>query len=316
VERVGTLRRAEFGRGVLLAGEDLPALLHQAGVVREPLVDTGLRFIRRTHAKGHHYFLAHLGDRPLDGWVTLGTPAASAMILDPRFEDAAGTAVLRHTDDGPVQVYLQMLPGESRVLRTFTSEAIEGRPWPLLEPAGEPQAIHGQWKVEFLEGGPEIPAGFETNDLASWTTLGGPEAVRFAGTARYTIEFDRPAEGGDAGEFLLDLGKVAESARVRLNGRDLGTLWCPPFQVAAGPALKPGGNVLEVEVTNLAANRIADLDRRGVNWKSFHEINFVNIEYKPFDASQWPPRESGLLGPVRLIPVRQKPVPLDDPKRP
>src|SRR5262249_34947447 len=140
----GMLRRAQFGRGVVLAGEDLAALVHRAGVVREPLVDTGLRFIRRTHSKGHHYFLAHLGDRPLDGWVTLGTPATSAAILDPRFENAAGKAALKRTDDGTVQVYVQMLPGESRVIRTFTSETIEGRPWPLLEPAGEPQAIHGR----------------------------------------------------------------------------------------------------------------------------------------------------------------------------
>jgi len=57
------------------------------------------------------------------------------------------------------------------------------------------------------------------------------------------------------------------------------------------------------EVTNLAANRIRDLDRRGVPWKNFHEINFVNIDYKPFDASEWLLAPSGLLGPVRLVPL-------------
>ena len=46
--------------------------------------------------------------------------------------------------------------------------------------------------------------------------------------------------------------------------------------------------------------RIADLDRKKVPWKRFHEINFVNIDYKPFDASAWPPMDSGLLGPVRI----------------
>src|SRR5205807_10131069 len=104
----------------------------------------------------------------------------------------------------------------------------------------------------------------------------------------------------------LDLGRVCESGRVSLNGRPVGTLWSRPFQVPVAGFLRPGRNTLEVEVTNLAANRIADLDRRGVNWKSFHEINFVNRDYKPFDASNWPPRDSGLLGPVRLIPVKLK----------
>jgi hypothetical protein len=60
--------------------------------------------------------------------------------------------------------------------------------------------------------------------------------------------------------------------------------------------------MLEVEVTNLSANRIADMDRREVNWKKFYEINFVNIGYRKFDASGWPAMDSGLLGPVRLIP--------------
>jgi hypothetical protein len=68
--------------------------------------------------------------------------------------------------------------------------------------------------------------------------------------------------------------------------------------------LEPGRNVLEIEVTNVAANRIADLDRRHVSWKAFHEINFVNKNYKPFDASNWPVRDSGLLGPVKLVPKK------------
>jgi hypothetical protein len=99
---------------------------------------------------------------------------------------------------------------------------------------------------------------------------------------------------------------VRESARITLNDRPVGTLWCEPFRIAVGPFLRPGRNHLEVEVTNLAANRIADLDRRGVPWKQFHEINFVNKSYRPFDASGWPPRDSGLLGPVRLLPQRRR----------
>jgi len=64
--------------------------------------------------------------------------------------------------------------------------------------------------------------------------------------------------------------------------------------------LKPTGNVLEVEVTNLSANRIRDLDRRKVQWKIFRDINFVSINYKGFDASTWPVRDSGLIGPATL----------------
>ena len=53
-------------------------------------------------------------------------------------------------------------------------------------------------------------------------------------------------------------------------------------------------------VTNLSANRIRDLDIRKVQWRVFYDINLVNIDYRPFDASTWPVRESGLLGPVTV----------------
>jgi len=69
--------------------------------------------------------------------------------------------------------------------------------------------------------------------------------------------------------------------------------------------LRPAGNQLVVEVTNVAANRIRDMDQRGVPWRIFHDINFVNIDYQPFDASVWPVRPAGLLGPVTLTPLAE-----------
>jgi hypothetical protein len=296
------IRRARLGKGMFLVGADLEAMLRQAGVEREPMADAGIRFVRRTHARGHHYFLVNRGERPVEGWVALGTPARSAVILDPRSADHTGVATLRRGGVGEAQVFLRLQPGESRVLRTFTDQEVEGRPWREYASEGEAQSVAGVWRLRFIEGGPALPAEIETRALASWTTLGDAEARRFAGTARYAIEVERPA--GDADDWLLDLGRVCESARVRLNGRDVGTLWCAPFQIRMGEFLRPGRNLLEVEVTNLAANRVADLDRRGVVWKAFHEINFVNRDYRPFDASEWASRDSGLVGPVTLVPLR------------
>jgi hypothetical protein len=70
-------------------------------------------------------------------------------------------------------------------------------------------------------------------------------------------------------------------------------------------SLQPGRNLLEIEVTNVAANRIRAMDRAGVDWKIMREINFVNIRYEPFDASEWPVEPAGLLGPVELVPMRR-----------
>ncbi|MHB1036591.1 MAG: glycosyl hydrolase [Pirellulales bacterium] len=296
------IRHAPLGRGAFVIGADLERMLAAAGVVRESAVDSGLQFIRRAHAEGHHYFFVNRGDRSIDGWITLGTPASSAVLLDTRFENRAGVAAVRHDAAGTAQVYLQLHAGESCVLRTFAARVVDGPAWRYFQSAGEPVAVTGTWQVRFVEGGPAIPSSFDTRKLASWTALGDAEAKRFAGTARYMLDFDRPA--GMADDWVLDLGQVCESARIWVNGRTAGTLWCHPYRIAVGELLRPGHNTLKIEVTNLAANRIADLDRRKVPWKNFHEINFVNLDYKPFDASQWPPRDSGLLGPVQLAPVK------------
>ena len=96
---------------------------------------------------------------------------------------------------------------------------------------------------------------------------------------------------------------MRESARVRLNGQEIGTAWSLPFQLRLDNALKERGNVLEIDVTNFPANRIRDLDVRKVDWKIMKDINLASLKYQALDASQWALAPSGLLGPVRLVPL-------------
>jgi hypothetical protein len=93
---------------------------------------------------------------------------------------------------------------------------------------------------------------------------------------------------------------VHQSARVKLNGERVATVIGPVYKVLLED-LREHQNLLEVEVTNLAANRIRHLDRIGAAWKRFEDINFVDRNYQPFDAADRPIMPSGLLGPVKLI---------------
>ena len=179
----------------------------------------------------------------------------------------------------------------------------DGSDWAYRKQSGDPVDVTGRWSITFMEGGPRLPGKIETGAPASWTELGGDDARSFSGTAKYEVTFRMPETAAD--DWTLDLGKVRESARVTVNGQPAGVAWCHPFRLPVGRFLRPGLNTLAVEVTNLAANRIADLDRRGVPWKRFHDINFVNIRYEPFDAAKWEPVPSGLPGPVRLVPVKR-----------
>ena len=121
-------------------------------------------------------------------------------------------------------------------------------------------------------------------------------------TARYKITFDQKKKAGN--EYRISLGDVRESARIFINGQEVSTLFAVPFECNIGSYLKNGKNTLEVEVTNLPANRISDYDRRGVNWRIFNEINFVSITYNDVRFDTWQPVPSGLLGPVVIKEIK------------
>jgi hypothetical protein len=244
--------------------------------------------------------IVNRGRQPVDDWITLGTPAASAVWMDP-MTGRIGSAALREDAENS-QVYTQLQPGALLILRTFARRSTEAPAWPYWQPRGKAAELTGMWSVSFLEGGPALPKPFDAARLGSWTVLGDAAAQAFAGTAAYRLVFDAPA-GGD-GPWQLDLGTVCHSATVSLNGQALGTVIRPPYHLLV-ERLKPKANELTVAVTNLSANRIRDLDRRHVLWRNFHDINFVSISYKRFDASSWPLRDSGLLGPVRLQAVER-----------
>jgi hypothetical protein len=296
----GGLREARFlRRGRLVVGDVEIALWH-AQVWREVMADRkDVCFIRRSFDGGRHYFIANRGESRLDSWLPLAMYAQSVVIMDP-MTGRSGVATLRTNDMRAASVRLQLEPGESIILRAFASPLTAGKEWRYWQPTDTGAELAGNWSVKFLSGGPAIPPPIQSAKPGSWTTLGGKEAQRFAGTAVYSLSFDAPDASG--GPWFLDLGRVEQSARVHLNGEDLGTRIAPPFRVFVR-GLKSENNLLEIEVSNVSANRIRDLDRRGVKWRNFYDINLVNIDYKPFDASSWPLADSGLLGPVRLTPV-------------
>ena len=283
-----------------VAQPDIAGALAKLEVRQEEASRAGLANIRRARSDGFDYFFANLNGHDFEGWLQLGTAGSAAMLLDP-LSGRTGMAAVR-AKDGKQQVYLQLASGESTILRTWRTKRRGVTPsWRYLKPASDGVELDGEWQVEFIEGGPKLPAAARMKTLASWTSLADEEAKRFAGTARYRIEFDAPPKPRDK-EWLLDLGDVREVARVKLNGEALGTAWSLPFRVRLGGKLEKR-NVLEIEVTNLPSNRIRDLDARKAPWKYMRDINLVSVKYRPFDASGWELEPAGLLGPVRMIPA-------------
>ena len=313
------VHKVVYGKGELVFGHDYRETLAQCGVQAEEVkTKHGMQYIRRRNDNGHHYFISALQPEGLNGWVTLSVDDDAAMIFDP-ITGQKGRAATRTTDNG-LQVYLQLQSGQSIIVQTFNTP-VTAEAWNYLQPQSLALTLDHGWILDFMEVNGQQKTGnreqtknnsqfsilnsqFEIDSPRSWTTLNIPEANTIMGTGRYTLQFELPSINAD--EWILDLGDVRESARVRVNGQDAGTAWCVPFHIAVGKYLKSGLNTIEVEVTNLPANRIAELDRQLVPWRRFKEINVVDLNYKKTGYAHWAPLPSGLNSQVKLIPMTIK----------
>jgi hypothetical protein len=274
-----------------------------AAIRKESMTDIGLQFSRRKNADGSNfYFIANRSGKRTETWVTLQTKSNGVALFNPMTAQS-GVAEYKKTDAGFTGVYLQLDSNESCIVQT-SSKAITGSPYPYIKSKGTAVEISGEWTLQFTEGGPSLPATTTMNELKAWTDLAGDAFKTFSGTASYSIHFKKPS--GNASEYLLDLGKVYESAQVIINGKKMATLIGPVYATTiAGKDLK-GDNLLEIKVSNSMANRIIDLDKRKVFWKKFNNTNFPARRRENrgsdglFDASKWEPRVSGLKGPVTI----------------
>ena len=206
------------------------------------------------------------------------------------------------TNNGKLQVRLQLKSGESLIIQTLNKPLDKEPAWNYPEEQAYSLSLDHGWKLNFVESTPSITGQFNIDSPISWTELEQPEAKINMGTGCYSIEIELPTIEAD--DWILDLGDVRESARVRINGNDAGTVWAAPFRLKAGKWLKPGKNLIEVEVTNLPANRIADMDRKNIEWRIFKDINMAKLNYMKGDYKNWSTMPSGLNGNVRLIPVK------------
>ncbi|AWV99328.1 glycosyl hydrolase [Arcticibacterium luteifluviistationis] len=268
--------------------------LNAFNVGGEELGQLGLDFVRKINAKGQkEYFVSNLSVNTIDQNVWLNTTAESFGVFSPLTEDSG---VLKAIDqkEGKSLIPFYLEPGQS-VFFVAGGGSIEGWVW---HKTSEELEIKGEWQVDFLEGNPEKPVSYVTSELSSWTNAPDTKAQYFDGYAKYSIDFSLSKLSGNAA--VLSLGDVRETAKVLLNGVDLGTAWSLPFEINVPKGNLKAENHLEIVVRNTSANRIRLLDKEGVPWKKFYDINFVDITYTPFDASKWAPVSSGLLGPVKL----------------
>ncbi len=252
----------------------------------------GLSVIRRSNDHGHHYFVANLTPNDVEGYVELAASFQSVALFNPM----TGNITKGKVQDG--KVWINLKSGQSVIVQTFDTEIALDSEDAETQELGSLE-ISGPWTLTL----PGIAKPYTLEKLQCWETLDEQTAV-FMGTGTYETTFTLTAAQMKTAThgFRIDLGDVRESARVWLNEEYIGCAWAAPFVLDCAGHIKEGSNTLRIEVTNLPANRISDMDRQGVVWRIFEDINMSTISSSAtFD--KWSLVPSGLNSTVKLVPV-------------
>lgn len=256
-------------------------------------LDTEIAWIHRRTSDADFYFVANRTDQPVD--------------VQARFRISGKEAELWHPDSGRMEpaefhtagklttVPLQLAERQAVFVVFRTPTSSESRSLPPTQKATI-SSIDGPWDVRFPAdlGAPDT---IQLPNLQSWTDHPDPGVKYFSGTATYTTTF---AIDSDAlpppAPLLLELGAVKDLAEVFVNGKRIGALWKPPYQIDVTDALAPGSNQLEIKVTNqwtnrLAGDRAVEPEQRVLSQSVPRRIRYGRSR---------PMQPAGLLGPVKL----------------
>ena len=217
--------------------------------------------------------------RSVRGFRRLVIPESSAeqwpeVVVD---RDAGGRTIVTAWQNGKVDLKFESGKQESVVVKEVPDS----------------QVLNGGWTVTFdPKWGPT--GAVEFAELKDWMEHPDPEIRNYSGAAVYTKSFHLPdGWGAENRRVTLDLGELANLADVRLNGRDLGILWKPPFRVDVTEAIRDGDNHLEITVVNTWANRlIGDEGLPPGKRRTWKTSQMFQKDQALFPA--------GLLGPVTL----------------
>lgn len=152
--------------------------------------------------------------------------------------------------------------------------------------------LNSGWMVQFdtAFGGPVAPVVIDT--LASWSEAADSKIKYYSGTAVYSKSFEWKQETASS-DVWFSATAIANIASIKVNGKDCGTLWTPPYRVNIAKALVPGLNSIEIAVTNTWANRL-------IGDNLLPEKQRITWTTAPFRLKDKPLLKAGLLGNVQI----------------
>lgn len=304
-ETYPTFKVARLNKGNIFIINDTKELEIFKNLKKESLVDYNIKFLRKIDSVSTIYLVKNFSDKRIESWINFAANGRTVLIYNP-LKNTKGKAYTKK-QNGKKFVFLQLEPNETLIVRIFKKKIVNV-PFYQYYKKNDPEIeIKGKWQIEFIEGGPLIPETIYTEELKSWTEY-NKECEYFSGTVKYTINFKKPETDCDA--YLLEFDRIAESANIFINGIPIDTIFNKPYKTIIKKELLKDDNLLEIYVCNLMANRIIYMDKNKINYKKFYNVNFParlreNIgEDGLFTAKNWLPFESGIIGKIRISPLK------------
>ena len=304
---------------------EIVALLNRMGVPPDFAADSPLRYAHRETGKTDIYFVSNGQDKPVTATCTFRVAGKRPELWHPETGRKRQLPQFSPTEDGrtvvplrfdAIEAYFVVFESTPPDAPVQLSGLSEKESFPVLASLME---VAGPWQVSFDPdfGGPDGTVPFD--ELEDWTNRPEESIRYYSGAATYSKTIDIPAEMLSPGRRLyLDLGQVEVIAAVKLNGKELGIAWKPPFRVEITDAAQTGPNHLEVKVVNLWPNRMIgdehlppDSDRHAngtlKQWPQWlldgnpsptGRHTFATWRHWTEDSPLLP---SGLLGPVSIL---------------
>ena len=295
------VKEHRLGKGRIIWGKTLQEILAADGIKPDfaftaARTDANLEYIHRRVDGTEIYFVANRNNRFEDAVCTFRVSGKAPELWMPDTGEVRPEVVYEEKD-GRLTLPLRLTPrGSVFVVFRKPGKTAGGKSAVVdVKELPAPQVITGRWKLTFPPGrGAPAEATFEK--LTPWNEHSNDGIKYFSGTATYHKTFDlRQDLHGKT--LLLDLGKLKNLAEVKLNGKELGVLWKPPFHADITGAVKPGNNKLEIRITNLWPNRLIG------DSKLPREKRLTKTNVKKFDKGRHKPLHSGLFGPVRILAI-------------
>jgi hypothetical protein len=277
-----------------------------------------MRSIHRRQGESDFFFVANLAREGGSARWVFPVHAAHPQLWDPVWGSKRALPDFKRLASG-IEIVLDFAPAQSYFVVFSKGWARSaGSNFLALSPS---RSVTGPWEVSFDPrwGG---PARVNWRELRDWSQDENPGVKYYSGKVLYKKNLRVEAAAGR--ELWLDLGTVHHIARVRLNGKELGTVWTAPWRINITRALQAGDNQLEIEVANVWANRLIGDEQEPADcaWTEGHMHSgqflrefpdwFLRDEPRPskgrYTFTTWnyftkdsALTASGLIGPVQLL---------------